>query len=79
MKFEDAIVESIKSFLAGNIPEKLNEMKEGGITYTPKWFDALEETVKKGGDLTDVTPEKGKKTKAEEETDMEIEGLGYAK
>jgi hypothetical protein len=76
MKFEDAITESIKAFLAGNVPEKLAEMKEGGLTYTPQWFDAFEQTVKKGGDFDDV---KASDAPEKDEDDMEIEGLGYAK
>jgi hypothetical protein len=76
MKFEDAIVESIKAFLGGNVPEKLAEMKEGGLTYTPQWFDAFEETIKNGGDVKDV---KASAAPKEDDEDMELEGLGYAK
>lgn len=46
MKFEDAIEKSIKAFIVNKqIPEKLNELKEGGIKYTPEYFDEFVEEL----------------------------------
>lgn len=60
MKFEDAIVESIKGFLKGKMPKTLSDLSEEGLTYGPEWFDAFEETVKNDGKDV-VTPKKEKK------------------
>jgi len=46
MKFEQAVQKSIKSFLKGDMPEKLMEMKEGGLMYTPEFFDDMQENYK---------------------------------
>jgi len=46
MKFEQAVQKSIKSFLKGDMPEKLMEMKEGGLMYTPEFFDDMQEQYK---------------------------------
>lgn len=67
MKFEDAIVESIKGFYDGKMPKSLSELSEKGLNYSPEWFDAFEETIKNGGDKI----EKPKKKAKDEE-----EGLG---
>tara|TARA_B100000768_G_scaffold181497_1_gene204743 strand:+ start:95 stop:277 length:183 start_codon:yes stop_codon:yes gene_type:complete len=46
MKFEQAIQKSIKTFLKGDMPEKLMEMSEDGLTYTPEFFDQMQEQYK---------------------------------
>jgi hypothetical protein len=46
MKFEDAVKKSIKKYLKGNIPEETDETTEGGIYYTPDYFDAMEASLK---------------------------------
>lgn len=80
MKFEDAIVQSITQFYEGKLPDSLNELAEDGLTYTPEWFDAFEETIQNGEALKD-TPTKGKKGKKKPPVEQEIEmrGLGHAK
>tara|TARA_R110002074_G_scaffold197498_2_gene364475 strand:+ start:266 stop:454 length:189 start_codon:yes stop_codon:yes gene_type:complete len=46
MKFEQAVQKSIKSFLKGDMPEKLTEMSEDGLTYTPDFFDEMQKNYK---------------------------------
>lgn len=46
MTFEDAIIKSIKNFMSGKIPEKLNEITEEGLKYTPDYFDEFEQEIK---------------------------------
>ena len=49
MKFEEAIVKSIKAFMEGDLP--LNTVKaseRGEIFYTPDYFDAYEEALEEG-------------------------------
>jgi hypothetical protein len=75
MKFEDAIVKSIKGFLDRKMPESLVELSEEGLTYGPEWFDAFEETIKNGGE----EPKKKKKAKKDYEEDSGLGGLGNAK
>ena len=43
MKFEKAVQKSIKEFLAGRMPEKIMEMSEGELQYTPEYFDEMQE------------------------------------
>ena len=43
MKFNTAIEKSIKAFLDGKMPEKLMEVSEEELIYTPEYMDALEE------------------------------------
>lgn len=45
MTFEDAIIKSIKNFMSGKIPEKLNEVTEEGLKYTPEYFDEFEQEI----------------------------------
>ena len=80
MKFEDAIVQSITQFYEGKLPDSLNELAEDGLTYTPEWFDAFEETIQNGEALKDTPtkPKKGKKTPPVE-PEIEMRGLGHAK
>lgn len=42
MTFEDAIIKSIKNFMSGKVPEKLNAVTEEGLKYTPEYFDEFE-------------------------------------
>jgi len=46
MKFEDAVKKSVKAFMAGKMPRATNELIEGGIFYTPEYFDELEADLK---------------------------------
>jgi hypothetical protein len=43
MKFNAAVEKSIKAFLDGKMPEKLMEVSEEELIYTPEYMDALEE------------------------------------
>ena len=45
MKFEDAVLKSVKLFLDGKVPPKTAELAEEGRIYTPEYFDALEERL----------------------------------
>tara|TARA_R110002153_G_scaffold122593_1_gene268494 strand:+ start:815 stop:1000 length:186 start_codon:yes stop_codon:yes gene_type:complete len=46
MQFQDAVKLSIEKFLDGKMPNKLAELKEGGVLYhTPDYFDQLEEEL----------------------------------
>ena len=65
MKFEDAVKKSVKSFMAGKMPTATSELIEGGIFYTPEYFDELAE------ELVDETP-KTKKSKAKETADADV-------
>ena len=41
MKFEDAVVKSIKAFLDGRMAEEFAKTNENGkLFYTPAYFDA---------------------------------------
>lgn len=82
MKFEDAIKRSIKEFLRGKYPKKLAELKEDGLTFTPEWFDAFEDS------LDEAKGRKSAKSKAkvkeespayEDTEEFGLGGLGYAK
>ena len=43
MKFNAVIEKSIKAFLDGKMPEKLMEVSEEELIYTPEYMDLLEE------------------------------------
>jgi len=45
MKFEDAIAKSIKNFMQGKVPPATSDEAEGGLFYTPEYFDQLEEAL----------------------------------
>ena len=46
MQFQDAVKKSIKTFVAGNMPKALMELKaEEGLMFTPDYFDELEESL----------------------------------
>jgi len=57
MKFEQAIQKSIQNFYEGIIPESLNEVTEGGIKYTPEWFDNFAKEIEDGGSVADAVEE----------------------
>jgi hypothetical protein len=57
MKFEQAIQKSIQNFYEGNIPESLNEASEGGIKYTPEWFNKFEKSIADGDSVDDAVDE----------------------
>lgn len=61
MKFEEAIQKSIQNFYDGNIPKQLNEVTEGGVKYTPEWFDKFEEGIASGESVAEATKEADKK------------------
>ncbi len=42
MTFDEAVKKSIKVFLKGTMPIKTGELKEGGLFFTPDYFDELE-------------------------------------
>ena len=57
MKFEEAVVKSIRSFLNGDMAEETNNVTEQGkIFYTPAYFDAYEEALE-DGDFDEVEEE----------------------
>lgn len=45
MKFEEAVKKSVKMFMEGKMPPKIQEMKAEGRIYTPEYFDNLEERL----------------------------------
>jgi len=45
MQFNEAVLISMKKFRKGVFPIKTSELKEGGILYTPAYFDELEEEL----------------------------------
>lgn len=50
MQFQDAVKKSIKTFVAGNMPKALMELKaEEGLMFTPDYFDELEESLVEQG------------------------------
>ena len=65
MKFEDAVKKSVKSFMEGKMPQATSDLIEGGIFYTPEYFDELAEELMK------ETP-KTKKSKAKETANADI-------
>jgi|TARA_B110000858_G_C17617646_1_gene387505 hypothetical protein len=70
MKFEDAIQRSIKDFLKGNSASKTAETAEGGLYYTPEFFDEFEEKfleATKGLKVTKKSKSKSKKGEDENE------------
>jgi hypothetical protein len=49
MKFEEAIVKSIRTFLDGKMFDATgNVTEQGEIFYTPAYFDAYEEAIEDG-------------------------------
>tara|TARA_Y100000389_G_scaffold203955_1_gene254255 strand:+ start:4249 stop:4446 length:198 start_codon:yes stop_codon:yes gene_type:complete len=49
MKFEEAVVRSIRSFLDGKMAKETgNVAEQGKIFYTPAYFDAYEEAIEDG-------------------------------
>lgn len=42
MRFEKAIRASVKAFSEGTLPERTLGLTEGGVKYTPEYFDNLE-------------------------------------
>jgi len=49
MKFEDAVVKSIKAFLDGKMAEEFAKTNENGkLFYTPAYFDAYEQAIEDG-------------------------------
>ena len=48
MDFTSAVKKSVTNFMAGKMPEALNELKEGSLVFTPEYFDELEKELKDG-------------------------------
>lgn len=42
MDYYDLVKQSIVSFMKGNMPSETASLKEGGLKYTPEYFDNLE-------------------------------------
>jgi hypothetical protein len=61
MQYYDLVLASIDSFMKGKTPSETASLKEGGLRYTPEYFDKLEEDM---GDLPDV-----EETESESEDD----------
>jgi hypothetical protein len=61
MELRDAFEASIGNFLSGKYPEELASLSEGGLKYTPEYFNMMEEEI-----LSGKKP-KGKKKKEETE------------
>jgi hypothetical protein len=66
MKFEDAVKKSVKQFLAGKMPEATNKLVEGGIFFTPDYFDELE------AELAEDEPKAKKSKKKKESVDGDV-------
>lgn len=45
MDYYDLVQKSIDAFMKGKTPKELASIKEGGLTYTPKYFDDLEKDM----------------------------------
>jgi hypothetical protein len=45
MTFDEAVKKSIKQFVNGVMPMKTAELKEGGLLYTPDFFDQMEDEL----------------------------------
>tara|TARA_R110001592_G_scaffold120466_5_gene324743 strand:- start:847 stop:1041 length:195 start_codon:yes stop_codon:yes gene_type:complete len=43
MTFDEAVKKSIKNFLKGKMPMETGSLTEGGLFYTPEYFDDLEQ------------------------------------
>jgi len=67
MKFEDAIKKSVKDFLKGNTADKISEATEGGIYYSPAFFDEFEEKFLEANEETKGSKKKSKSKKGEED------------
>ena len=48
MDFTSAVKKSVTNFMAGKMPEALNELKEGTLVFTPDYFNELEQELKDG-------------------------------
>lgn len=48
MNYQDVVMQSIRSFMDGTVPEQTSSLKEGGIKYTPEFFDKLEKDIAEG-------------------------------
>lgn len=48
MDFTRAVKKSVTNFMAGKMPEALNELKEGTLVFTPDYFNELEQELKDG-------------------------------
>jgi len=45
MKYRDVVKKSIVAFMDGRVPENTASLKEGGLKYTPEYFDDLEKEI----------------------------------
>tara|TARA_B100000035_G_scaffold87688_1_gene73669 strand:- start:232 stop:411 length:180 start_codon:yes stop_codon:yes gene_type:complete len=45
MKFQEAVVKSIKSYMDGKIPEELEKVTGEPMLYTLEYFDELEKEL----------------------------------
>ena len=71
MKFEDAIKKSIKDFIKGNSASKTTENAEGGLYYTPEFFDEFEEKfLEASKELKGTKKSKSKSKKGEDENEV---------
>lgn len=48
MNYQDVVMQSIRSFMDGVVPEQTAGLKEGGLKYTPQFFDDLEKEIAEG-------------------------------
>lgn len=64
MEYQDIVRRSITAFMEGTMPQETAALKEGGLTYTPEYFDDLEASV--------ITAPKGKKAKKEDENESDV-------
>lgn len=48
MNYQDVVMQSIRSFMDGVVPEQTANLKEGGLKYTPEFFDKLEKDIAEG-------------------------------
>jgi len=69
MKFEDAIKKSIKDFLKGNTSDKVSEAREGGLYYTPAFFDEFEEKFLEADEKTKGSKKSKSKSKEKDDED----------
>ncbi|MGA0315297.1 MAG: hypothetical protein ACO3MJ_07905 [Alphaproteobacteria bacterium] len=57
MKFEDAVVKSIRNFMRGKMPKATSELMDEGRFYTPEYFDELEEAFADDEDIKEPEDE----------------------
>tara|TARA_S200000501_G_scaffold378045_1_gene438834 strand:- start:1739 stop:1960 length:222 start_codon:yes stop_codon:yes gene_type:complete len=73
MTFDQAIAKSIKTFLDGKMPEKLIEVSEGELKYTPEYLDQYEQELAEESSNKAYKKKIGKKKKEMEKLKDEVQ------